>query len=236
MPLKDQLQRLLNLPEVWHFFRNPSMSNDGIQRDINDCKYVKSHRFQEDPTNFLKIALYYDDVEIQNPLRSSQKYKLSMFYFQLLNIPVQFRSKLSSISLLAVCRSKNLQKFGVKNILQDFIETINVLGTSGLNLQINGSEFNVKGALLYAICDTPAAALLGGFKESSLAKRPCRKCYAELGEMREKFHSQDFTPRNMESHLKECSVIENPKISKANRAFWSKFYGINCLPKLKISP
>ena len=118
VPLNDQLQRLLNLPEVWHFFRNPSMSNDGIHRDINDCKYVKSHRFQEDPTNFLKIALYYDDVEIQNPLRSSQKYKLSMFYFQLLNIPVQFRSKLSSVSLLAVCRSKNLQKFGVKNILR----------------------------------------------------------------------------------------------------------------------
>ena len=114
------------------------MSNDGIHQDINDCKYVKSHRFQEDPTNFLNITLYYDDVEIQNPLRSSQKYKLSMVYFQLLNIPVQFRSKLSSISLLAVCRSKNLQKFGVKNILQDLIETINVLGTSGLNLQING--------------------------------------------------------------------------------------------------
>ena len=75
----------------------------------------------------------------------------------------------------------------MKNILQDFIETINVLGTSGLNLQINGSEFNVKGALLYAICDTSAAALLGGFKESPLARRPCRKCYAELGEMRENF-------------------------------------------------
>ena len=89
-----------------------------------------------------------------------------MFYFQLLNIPVQFRSKLSSISLLAVCRSKHIQKFGAKNILQDFIETVNVLGTSGLNLQINGSKFNVKEALLHAICDTPAAALLGGFKES----------------------------------------------------------------------
>ena len=151
----------------------------------------------------------------------------TMFYFQLLNLPVQFRSKLSSISLLAVCTSKHIQKFGVKNILQDFIETVNVLGTSGLNLQINGNEFNVKGALLYAICDTPAAALLGGFKESSLAKRPCRKCYGELAEMREKFHSQDFTQRNMASHLEECSVIENPHMSKANRAFWSKFYGIN---------
>ena len=85
---------------------------------------------------------------------------------------------------------------------------------------------------MYTICDTPAAVLSGGFKESSLAKRPCRKCYAVLGEMREKFHSQDFIPRNMESHLKECSVIENPNISKANRAFWLKFYGINYLSPL----
>ena len=36
----------------------------------------------------------------------------------------------------------------------------------------------------------------------------------------------------MASHLKECSVIENPNISKANRAFWLKFYGINCLSPL----
>ena len=50
VPLKDQLEKLLNLPEVWHFFRHPKMSNDGIQRDINDCKYVKNHRLQEDQT------------------------------------------------------------------------------------------------------------------------------------------------------------------------------------------
>ena len=36
----------------------------------------------------------------------------------------------------------------------------------------------------------------------------------------------------MESHLNECSVIENSNISKANRAFWLKFYGINCLSPL----
>ena len=77
VPLKDQLQKLLNIPGVWHFFRNSCKSSDGIQRDINDCKYVKSHRLQEDPTNFLQITLYYDNVEIQNPLRSSQKYNCS---------------------------------------------------------------------------------------------------------------------------------------------------------------
>ena len=85
---------------------------------------------------------------------------------------------------------------------------------------------------MYGICDTPAATLLGGFKESSLAKRPCRKCYGELAEIREKFDSQDFTQRNMASYLKECLVVESPHISKANKAFWSKFYGINGLSPL----
>ena len=50
--------------------------------------------------------------------------------------------------------------------------------------------------------------------------------------MRGKFNSNDFTHRNMASHLKECSTVENPHISKANRAFWSKFYGINGLSPL----
>ena len=29
--LRDQLEKLLDLPEVWNFFRNPCTSNDGIQ-------------------------------------------------------------------------------------------------------------------------------------------------------------------------------------------------------------
>ena len=40
VPLKDQLKKLLNIPEIGYFFRNPCTSSDGIQRDINDCKYM----------------------------------------------------------------------------------------------------------------------------------------------------------------------------------------------------
>ena len=54
VPLKDQLQKLFNLPEVWHFFRNPCMSSDGIQRDINDCKYVKKLQITTRPSKFLE--------------------------------------------------------------------------------------------------------------------------------------------------------------------------------------
>ena len=31
VPLRDQLEKLLNLPEVWYFFMNPCTSSDGIQ-------------------------------------------------------------------------------------------------------------------------------------------------------------------------------------------------------------
>ncbi len=59
--------------------------------------------FSKDP-NDLAIVLNYDDMEIVNPLGSHvKKNKLAMFYFSLTNIPPQFRSKLATIQLVAIC-------------------------------------------------------------------------------------------------------------------------------------
>ena len=66
-------------------------------RDVCDGDYIKNHPLNVDMSNFLQLSLSYNDVEIQNPLRASQTYKLAMFYFSILNIPVQFRSKLRTI-------------------------------------------------------------------------------------------------------------------------------------------
>ena len=52
-------------------------------RDVCDRDYIKNHPLNVDMSNFLQLSLSYDDVEIQNPLRASQKYKLAMFYFSI---------------------------------------------------------------------------------------------------------------------------------------------------------
>ena len=174
IPLQKQIKQILNIPKIWHFFRNPVTSKDGILHDINDGLYVRNHALNNDPRNFLKLSIYYDDVEIQNPLCSSQKYKLAMFYFQVLNIPVQFRSKLQTIFLYGICRSKHLTKFGFKNFIKNFTDSVEELQSQGLQMSIQGSQFLVKGTLVYAICDAPASGVLGGFNKSAQALRPCR--------------------------------------------------------------
>ena len=79
-------------------------------RDVCDGDYLKNHSLNIDTSNFLQLSLSYNDVEIQNPLRASQMYKLAMFYFSILNIPVQFRSKLGTIFFGWNCKIKGCKE------------------------------------------------------------------------------------------------------------------------------
>ena len=110
IPLKEQLQSILNLPQVWTCFKNPNHLTDGVMRNVCDEDYIKNHPLNVDMSNFLQFSLLYDDVEIQNPLRASQKYKLAMFYFSIPNIPVQFRSKLRTFFLGWNCKVKGCKE------------------------------------------------------------------------------------------------------------------------------
>ena len=110
IPLKEQLQSILNLPQLWTCFKNPNHLTDGVMRDVCDGDYIKNHPLNVDMSNFLQLYLSYDDVEIQNSLRASQKYKLAMFYFSILNIPIQFRSKLRTIFFGWNCKVKGFKE------------------------------------------------------------------------------------------------------------------------------
>lgn len=88
-----------------------------------------------------------------------------MFYYSLANIPPQFRSKLAAIQLVAIGRSRDIRKFGVEKILEDFVTTINELQSRGIKFQIGTSEHLMHGTLVMAPCDTLAAQWLGGLKK-----------------------------------------------------------------------
>ncbi len=80
-----------------------------------------------------------------------------MFYFSLANIPLQFRSKLATIQLVAICRSRDLTKYGVVKLLEDFVTTVNALQCRGIRFKIGTSKLHVHGTLVMAPCDTLAA-------------------------------------------------------------------------------
>ena len=156
IPLKEQLQSILNLPQVWICVKNPNHLADSVMRDVCEGDYIKNHPLNVGMFNFLQLPLLYDDVVIQNPFRASQKYKLAMFYFSIL------RAKLRTIFLVGIAMSKDVKKSGLHDILRDFTATIKELNTNGITIKIGDENIVIKGDLIYAVCDTPEAAVLGG--------------------------------------------------------------------------
>ena len=116
--------------------------------DYCDSPAFKSHPlFSKDPSA-LQIMIYYDDVEVTNPLGSKTKtHKIgsfiffvisfvvtmvpllstAAFYYSLGNIPPQYRSTLWNIQLLAITTSPTLQKYGPDRILEPIIKDIKIL-------------------------------------------------------------------------------------------------------------
>ena len=69
------------------------------RRDVCDGTFFQSHELFAYDDTALKILLYYGDVNLCNPL-TNKIHKITLLYYQLANIQVEYRSKLNSIHLL----------------------------------------------------------------------------------------------------------------------------------------
>ena len=59
------------------------------------------------------------------------------------------------------------------------------------------------------VADNPAAHQAIGLKESvGGAFRKCRFCHADYNAMQNGFCEEDFDPRNLEQHLRQCNGIK----------------------------
>lgn len=101
--------------------------------------------FSREP-HALQIILYYDELELCNPLGTSAKihkigkfnllligmhnYAASLagvFYYQLGNLRPMYRSSLCSIHLVSIAKSSVIQKYGPDKILEPFIADVKEL-------------------------------------------------------------------------------------------------------------
>ncbi len=226
VPFKESIQALLQLPEVLRAVQTSHYSQNDMMHDICDGTFIREHTVFQQNVNALQIILNHDDMEIVNPLGTHvKKHKLSMFYYSLANIPPQFRSKLSSIQLVAIAKSRDIRKFGVKTLLQDFLNTLNDMQQKGIEIEINGSKQTVYGALVMVPCDTLAAQWLGGFKEGvAFAVKPCRTCEVTKVDLKRKFSHVECEERQFGEHSERTAALKT--LSKASMEYWSKMWGI----------
>lgn len=211
------------MPKVQEELHAPKKS-DFQFTDIRDGTHFQNP-FLRGHTDALLFCLYHDDFKIVNPIGSHRKkHKLSVFYWTLLNNGPGNRYKLQATHLLPIGKSKDLRKFGISNLLQDFVISLNVLH-EGKHFLIEEERNKYYGMLYCASVDTPATQLLGGFKEGvGMAEKPCRSCEVRYDNLASSFSEDDFISRDEAEHRGRCDVLD--QIKGKTRKYWSKQYGI----------
>lgn len=236
VPVKEQLSALLSMPEVQQCLENrPANTSDSdYLYDFCDGQYVRDHATNGNSTA-LQLCLYMDDFEVVNPIGyHRKKHKITAFYWTLLNIPPENRSRLSSIQLLAMAKTVDLRKFGITLLLEDLVSALEQLEHG---VQFCLPEFGVKlyyGFLVCVLADTPAAQLLGGFKEGvGSAVSPCRSCDVKRSQLAQIFTGSECPLRDQQEHTDRVKFLElqNKKAFK----YWSKHWGVNGPSVLSIS-
>lgn len=223
VPFRQNLIKLLSCPEVKNEVLRGHASSSSYLYDVCDGEYIKKHPLTHCGHPFLRFLLFCDDLEVCNPVGSHTKvHKITVWYWQMLNIHPLYRSRLSSIQLLAIAKSAYIRRFGMERILNDFKLCMQELA-QGCDMPEVG---HCVGALVSVVADTPAANQIGGFKEGvGFAKRKCRTCDCNPEDMTKYFSEQDFRLRSEDQHIVRCTTLSN--LSPSARQYWSKEYGIN---------
>eukprot|EP00733_Pompholyxophrys_punicea_P000620 Pompholyxophrys_punicea_v1_NODE_195_length_2835_cov_7.655148.p1 type:complete len:475 gc:universal NODE_195_length_2835_cov_7.655148:2558-1134(-) len=229
------LQQILHNPFILEHILKNHISLDGVLRDICDGRIYQQHPcVQQRGHETLQIIAYFDDIEVTNPL-SSKTHKVGCFYWFLGNIPPNLRSRLKTIFVFAVARSKDIREFGIQKILVPFVRSMNLLSHEGIAINFApGFARQFYGAFLGFLGDTLASQYIGGFKEGvGGAYKICRECDASrpLFASPDMMFEEQFTLRSLVMHLNEWETIGQSE-SKHEFELLSLMYGINELSEL----
>lgn len=149
-----------------------------------------------------------------------------MFYWTLANIDPELRSSLDAIQLIGIAQSRIVKKYGLKKALKPFFDEIQVLESDGVTIYVDGNERTYKGTLMFMAADTPAAAEMGGFKQSVSAHCPCRHCMSTHDELKLFYNERYFVLRNKHSHAQHVAAVTEPNVPKRVIKHWAREYGV----------
>lgn len=179
--------------------------------DDNFRDYMDGSVIGNNNANTFHTLLYQDEFEVVNPLGSYRKrHKVLAFYFILGHLRNDCRSQLQSLQLLLLCKSVDVQQFGLNKILQPFIENMKDFENNGIDSVLGLGE-NIRGHLVFVCGDNLGSHFLGDYSQcfNRNVTRICRFCLAsgaEAGRIVKNSYFQRRTPENHQHHLE---MIQN---------------------------
>lgn len=153
IPIINTLKLVLSSKDVREVITSEEKSADGVLASFLDGEHAKIHPFFLQHKHALRIQLYYDELEIVNPLGSKTGvHKLGAFYYTIQNLPSHMNSELSSIHVLLLCCDADVKKYGFKKILGPFLHDLARLESDeGVLVQGQDYEFVLR-ASIAAFC------------------------------------------------------------------------------------
>lgn len=187
--------------------KDKHVCKDNEYRDFCCGSVCKSKKIFEDPLS-LKIQLGTDDFEICCPLKSKATvHKICATYMQIRNMPIEYRSKLDSIHLVALCESSNIKPSDITYdfIAKKIVNEIRVLERDGINV---GGQI-IKGSVSDVAADNLGANNIFGYTECFVASYSCRHCECSKEECHVKTAEIKSKMRTQRSYNKCVEAAEN---------------------------
>jgi hypothetical protein len=221
VPLIDQLQRILNMKDVYSEIKKAKQPTPGVYSRYEDgVRYHKNPLFVAYPDS-LQIHVYLDEVQLCNQ-GGSYDHKVVFVYFSIANLPSKYRSSYQCMNLLSIFEHRQVAKFDYNTLLRPIVDDLKKL-EDGIEFYIDGKPQTVRGTLTAFVADNLASHLCGGFKAGfSKGFRKCRFCLAVEEDIQSKFSDCDFIIRSEKDHDEYCASL---KIAALNKHI-AKLYGI----------
>ncbi|KAJ1528162.1 hypothetical protein ONE63_008075 [Megalurothrips usitatus] len=210
----DTLKAILSDKKMRNLIFKELVSKDGIMTSFVDGYSFKHHPFLLRHKMVIHILLFYDELEVANALGSKTIiHKLGAFFYQILNLPSEMLSKMSSIHLLALVNADDMKKpDAFRKVLTPFIQEMKKLSSDeGVKMNLGGEECVVRALLTALTADTLAAHDVLGLLGPG-ARHFCRKCMVSRAEVRADANAMG-PPRTKELHQEHLEKVARWKKS-----------------------
>jgi len=132
-------------------------------KSFTDGTACKSHDLFSNEETSIMIGLYYDDLETNYLLGTTQKqYKLCAFYWVLANLDRCYRSALYTMQMCLLVETDDVKMFGFGQVLEPFMKDVAELGVTGVYIERLGRF--LKSSIAYVAGDNLAANAIGGLQ------------------------------------------------------------------------
>ena len=134
---------------------------EAIYKDVRDGEYYKSNQFIKRNPEAIPILLFQDELEIANPLGSGKtKHKINATYMTTYEVQSVLRSKVKSVQLVSLVRSKFWKKHGNLKTNQRLLDDLKYLEEVGVEVTKPSNRF-VKAGLMAFVGDNLGLHQLG---------------------------------------------------------------------------